>query len=151
MSLRLLLILYFKGDDMKKIIQASLVAASLTLFAVPAMAEVVAIVSAKSAASAMSADEVAQFFLGKSDKLTPVDQPESSAIRSEFYKKVADKEPSQVKSIWSKLVFTGKGTLPKEYGSSADVKKAVAADTNLIGYIEKSAVDSSVKVVVSLP
>ncbi len=136
---------------MKKIIQASVVAASLTLFAVPAMAEVVAIVSAKSAASAMSADEVSQFFLGKSAKLTPVDQPESSPIRAEFYKKVADKEPSQVKSIWSKLVFTGKGTLPKEYGSSADVKKAVAADTNLIGYIEKSAVDSSVKVVVSLP
>ena len=136
---------------MKKIIQASLVAVSLTFFAVPAMAEVVAIVSAKSAASAMSADEVSQFFLGKSAKLTPVDQPESSPIRAEFYKKVADKEPSQVKSIWSKLVFTGKGTLPKEYGSSADVKKAVAADTNLIGYIEKSAVDSSVKVVVSLP
>jgi ABC-type phosphate transport system substrate-binding protein len=37
--------------------------------------------------------------------------------------------------------------MPKEAGDSAAVKKAVAADPKAIGYIEKSAVDASVKVV----
>jgi ABC-type phosphate transport system substrate-binding protein len=83
--------------------------------------------------------------------MTPIDQPESSAIRGEFYKKVTDKEPAQAKALWSKLVFTGKATLPKEVPSSADVKKAVAADPKAIGYIEKSAVDASVKVVLTAP
>jgi ABC-type phosphate transport system substrate-binding protein len=128
------------------------VAAMLTLsLALPAMAEVVVVVNPKSAAASMTNDQVAQFFLGKSTAMTPIDQPESAAIRAEFYKKVTDKEPSQAKALWSKLVFTGKATLPKEVGSSADVKKAVAADPKAIGYIEKSAVDGTVKVVLSAP
>jgi ABC-type phosphate transport system substrate-binding protein len=44
-------------------------------------------------------------------------------------------------------VFTGKATPPKELPSSAEVVKAVSADPNAIGYIDKSAVDGSVKVV----
>ena len=112
----------------------------------PAMAEVVVVVNPKAAESSLTKDQVAQFFLGKSSAMTPVDQPEG-ALRTEFYKKVTDKDPSQAKALWSKLVFTGKAAMPKEAGDSAAVKKAVAADPKAIGYIEKSAVDASVKVV----
>ncbi|QJQ06287.1 hypothetical protein EJG51_010970 [Undibacterium piscinae] len=136
---------------MKKLTQAILLAATLVTAAIPALAEVVIVVNPANAATRMTAEQASQFFLGKSTMFTPVDQAESSAIRAEFYKKIADKEPSQVKAIWSKLVFTGKGSLPKEYNSNADVKKAIAADPNGIGYIEKSAVDASVKVVATLP
>jgi len=135
---------------MKALIKASIVLAAAVL-AMPAMAEVVVVVNAKSAESSMTKDQVAQFFLGKSRSMTPVDQADSTPVRDEFYKKVTDKDASQVKSLWSKLVFTGKAKLPKEVGDSAAVKKAVAADPNVIGYIEKSAVDSSVKVVYSAP
>jgi ABC-type phosphate transport system substrate-binding protein len=133
---------------MKQLIKASIAAATLSLV-VPAMAEVVAVVNPKAAESSMTKDQVAQFFLGKSSAFTPVDQPDSAPVRAEFYKKVTDKEASQVKALWSKLVFTGKATMPKEVGDSAAVKKAVAADPKAIGYIEKSAVDASVKVVYS--
>ena len=131
---------------MKQLIQAS-VAAAVLMLALPAMAEVVAVVNPKAAESSMTKDQVAQFFLGKSSAYTPVDQPDSAPVRAEFYKKVTDKEASQVKALWSKLVFTGKATMPKEVGDSAAVKKAVAADPKAIGYIEKSAVDASVKVI----
>ena len=127
---------------------AVLLAMSITM---PAVAEVVVVVNPKSAASAMTNEQVAQFFLGKSTAMTPIDQSESAPVRAEFYKKVTDKEPSQAKALWSKLVFTGKATLPREVASSADVKKAVAADPKAIGYIEKSAVDASVKVVLTTP
>lgn len=136
---------------MKKLTQAILLAVTFSSTAVPALAEVVIVVNPKNAAPQMTSEQASAYFLGKSTALTPVDQSESSAIRGEFYKKLADKEASQVKAIWSKLVFTGKGTLPKEYPSSAEVKKAIAADANAIGYIEKSAVDASVKVVATLP
>jgi hypothetical protein len=72
-------------------------------------------------------------------------------VRNEFYKKVADKEAAQARAVWAKLVFTGKATLPKEVAASADVKKAVAADPKAIGYIEKSAIDATVKVVLTAP
>ena len=129
----------------------SAIAAALIAAAAPSFAEVVAVVGAKSPASTMSNEQVAQFFLGKSSSMTPIDQAEGAPIRNEFYKKVADKEASQAKALWSKLVFTGKATLPKEVASSADVKKAVAADPKAIGYIEKSAVDATVKVVLTAP
>ena len=131
---------------MKAMIKTSIAAAAFAL-ALPALAEVVVVVNPKAADSSMSKDQVAQFFLGKSSAMTPVDQPESAAIRAEFYKKVTDKDASQVKALWSKLVFTGKATMPKEAADSAAVKKAVAADPKAIGYIEKSAVDGSVKVI----
>ncbi len=116
-------------------------------FAAPAMAEVVVVVNPKAAESSMTKEQIAQFFLGKSSSMTPIDQGDSSAIRAEFYKKVADKDAAQAKALWSKLVFTGKATMPKEVADSAAVKAAVAANPKAIGYIDKSAVDGSVKVV----
>lgn len=136
---------------MKNVKQTILFAAALSMTSLSCFAEVVVVVNPKNSAPQMTSDQVAQYFLGKSTSLTPIDQSEGSAIRAEFYKKLADKDASQVKAIWSKLVFTGKGTLPKEMSSSADVKKAIAANANAIGYIEKSAVDGSVKVVATLP
>ena len=133
---------------MKQLIKASIATAILAL-GIPAMAEVVVVVNPKAAESSLTKDQVAQFFLGKSTAMTPVDQPDSAPVRAEFYKKVTDKDASQVKALWSKLVFTGKATMPKEVGDSAAVKKAVAADPKGIGYIDKSAVDASVKVVYS--
>lgn len=134
-----------------KILQKSLVLGLLAAASLSASAEVVVIVSQKNPATRMFSEQASQFFLGKSAMFTPVDQPESSAIRAEFYHKIADKDPAQVKALWSKLVFTGKATPPKEYASSAEVKKAVAADPKAIGYIDKSAVDDTVKVVLTLP
>jgi ABC-type phosphate transport system substrate-binding protein len=119
--------------------------------AVPAMAEVVAVVNTANSQASMTKDEVANVFTGKSSALTPVDQPESAPVRAEFYKKVADKDMSQAKALWAKLVFTGKATMPKEAADSAAVKKAVAANPKAIGYIEKSAVDATVKVVFTAP
>lgn len=135
---------------MKKLTQAMILVVTLATGAIPVLAEVVVVINPKNAAPQMTSEQAAQYFLGKSTTFTPIDQPDGSAIRTEFYKKLADKEASQVKAIWSKLVFTGKGTLPKELASSDAVKKAIAADANGIGYIEKSAVDGTVKVVATL-
>jgi ABC-type phosphate transport system substrate-binding protein len=129
---------------MKILFKTVLVAGFVLAAAAANAADVVVIVSAKSSASAMSADDIANIYLGKSTALKPVD---NTSARGPFYTAVAGKDEAQVKAIWSKLVFTGKATPPKELGSSADVVKAVAADPGTIGYVEKGAVDASVKVV----
>ncbi|MEV4779944.1 hypothetical protein NHH82_29080 [Oxalobacteraceae bacterium OTU3REALA1] len=137
---------------MKKIvISLALSALAMASFALSASAETVVIVSQKNPATRMFSEQASQFFLGKSTLFTPIDQAEGSPIRADFYRKVADKDAAQVKALWSKLVFTGKGTPPKEYAGNAEVKKAVAADPKAIGYIDKSAVDDTVKVILTLP
>ncbi|MDT9001198.1 hypothetical protein RQP53_18110 [Paucibacter sp. APW11] len=121
-----------------------------------AQAQVAVIVNPKSATASMTADQVASIFLGKSNSLPSgaaaqaVDLPESSAVRDQFYSKVTGKQAAQVKAAWSRLVFSGKATPPKELASAAEAKKFVAANPDAIAYIEKSAVDATVKVVLSV-
>ena len=130
-------------------------AVALSSAAFGACAQVAVVVNTKSAMASMTADQVSGIFLGKSNTLpsgataAPTDLPDSAATRELFYTKVTGKSTAQVKAAWSRLVFSGKATPPKELGSSADVKKFVASNPDAIGYIEKSAVDSSVKVVFS--
>jgi ABC-type phosphate transport system substrate-binding protein len=127
-------------------------------FATFAAAEdIVVIVNPKNSTTALTADEVEGIFLGKTSTLpgggtpAPADQTYGSPLRDAFYQKATSKDAAQVKAVWSRIVFSGKGTPPKTLGSSADVKKFVASDPNGIGYIEKSAADSSVKIVLTLP
>lgn len=123
-----------------------------SLMAPLAQAEVAVIVSASNGNSSMSDKDIAKLFLGKSKKFPdgsqaiPVDQNAGSAARNSFRDTVLGKSASQLKSYWSRLIFTGKGTPPKESGDDAAVKKLVASNPNTIGYIDASAVDDSVKV-----
>lgn len=121
------------------------------LGAAPAQAEIVVVVNTANQASRMFSEQAAQFFLGKSNQFTPVDQGKESAIRRDFYQKIASKSLSQVEGIWAKIEFSGKGTMPKSYASDAAVKKAIAADPAAIGYIDKASVDDTVKVLLTLP
>jgi ABC-type phosphate transport system substrate-binding protein len=139
---------------MKKHIK-SIAFVAISLGLTVAQAQVAMVVGAKSPATAMTTEQAAGLFLGKSDQMPGagtallLDQAESNPIREQFYTKVAGKSASQVKAAWSRLVFSGKATPPKEVANSAEVKKLVAANPNAIGYIEKSAVDGTVKVILS--
>ena len=115
-----------------------------------AQAEVVVVVNAKHPAANMTAAQIADVYLGKDTSFAPVDLPESSAERGTFYTKVAGKDSAQVKAIWARLVFTGKSQPPKEACSSAEAVKQVAGNDNGIAYVDKSAVNSSVKVVMTV-
>lgn len=132
-----------------------IVVSFLMLMAPYGLAQVVVVVGAKSTATGLSSEQAAALFLGKSDQIPGVgtalllDQTESNPVREVFYSKVTNKSPAQVKAAWSRLVFSGKASPPKELANSAEVKKMVAANANAIGYIEKSEVDGSVKVLVT--
>jgi ABC-type phosphate transport system substrate-binding protein len=110
-------------------------------------ADVVVIVSAQSTAPPPSPERIARIFEGKSKDMIPVDLARSSEERREFYSKFLGTDDALVRERWSKLVFTGKRSLPKEFTSSADLVKAVAADPNVIGYVDRSFVNMTVKVI----
>jgi ABC-type phosphate transport system substrate-binding protein len=117
-----------------------------------ASAEVAVIVHPSNAASLEQA-EIARLFIGRGatfndgSKATAFNLAEAAPARAEFDMKVLNKSSSQMKAFWSKLVFTGKGTPPKELPTDAEMKAAVAADPTAIGYVDAASVDASVKVV----
>jgi ABC-type phosphate transport system substrate-binding protein len=127
----------------------TLIAAGLTFTAAlqQTRADTVVIVSAQSAVAPLTTEQISRIFQGKSNTMTPVDIAERSYARRQFYTKVIGRDEAQVKAQWSRLVFTGKGSAPKELPSGAEVVKAVAADPNAIGYVDRSFVNMTVKVI----
>jgi hypothetical protein len=122
------------------------IAAFATFATAPARAEIGIIVSAHSTQAPQVA-QVCQAFLGKVKSPTPINLGEKNPLRDEFFAKACKKDPVQVQAMWGKLIFTGTGTPPAEVDSSAAMKKAVAADPNAVGYIDKKDIDASVKVI----
>jgi ABC-type phosphate transport system substrate-binding protein len=128
---------------------------ALAMAAVAARADVVVVVSSRNPCGQLTAAQVSDIFLGNAasfpggGQAVPVDQGDG-AVREEFYGKAVGKSSAQVKAYWSKIIFTGKGRPPKEAGDSLAVRKLVADSPGLIGYIERSAVDASVKVVLAV-
>ncbi|ELX08007.1 hypothetical protein Jab_2c00490 [Janthinobacterium sp. HH01] len=116
-------------------------------------AELVVIVSARNPVTALRADQVADIFLAQTgrfpggDEAMALDQPVGNPLRDEFYSKVAAKSPALMKAYWTKMVFTGRGQPPRELPSSVAVRKMVAENPSMIGYIDRSALDASVKTV----
>lgn len=112
----------------------------------------VAVIVHPSVATEASKKDISRVFLGKSKslpggaKVSPVSLSEGNAARDEFNDKVLGKSDSQLKSYWSKLVFTGKGQPPSELASDADVVAKVAADPGTIGYVSSGSVTDGVKV-----
>lgn len=134
-----------------------LAAVSSFSFSTVVLAEVAVIVHPSSAVATMTDEDVSRIFLGKSNNFpggaqaVPLNQDEGSLVRDKFNEAVCKKNASQYKAYWSQLVFTGKGTPPKDAGKDSAVKALIAANPNMIGYVDASAVDASVKVVFKVP
>jgi len=126
---------------------------ALGLAAANASAELVVVVSSRSPVAAMSADQVAAIFLGQSGRFpdgaqaVAIDQQLGSNQRDGFYRQVTGKTPALLKAHWSKLVFTGRGQPPREMPGDAAVRRLVADNPSLIGYIDRAALDASVRAI----
>ena len=113
--------------------------------------ELVVIVSARSPVAALRQDQVADIFLGQAARFPngaeaiALDQNLGAPERDEFYTKVAAKTRPLLKAYWTKMIFTGRGQPPREVRGGAAVRKMVAEDPSLIGYIDRAELDASVK------
>ncbi|MDP2635601.1 MULTISPECIES: phosphate ABC transporter substrate-binding protein [unclassified Pseudoalteromonas] len=113
-------------------------------------AEVVVIVH-PSNSSSFDQSEISKFFLGKAksfsdgNQAVPINQEDSSTVRKEFDSNVLSKSGSQLKAYWSKLIFTGKGSPPKEVSNDADVIDLISKNPSMIGYVDAASLNDTVK------
>jgi ABC-type phosphate transport system substrate-binding protein len=115
--------------------------------------ELVVIVSQQSAVTRLTRDQIADIFLGKMSRLpggtkaVPLDQPDGSPLRELFYNEYAAKSPAQLKVHWARIIFTGRGRPPAEVPDIQTALEQVAENPGAVTYIERSRVDSRVRVV----
>ncbi len=77
----------------------------------------------------------------------PVDQKKGTAQRAAFYESVLQRTEAQLKSYFSRLVFTGKGTPPRLLDNDESVLQQVRANESVLGYVMADSVDDTVKVI----
>ncbi len=122
-----------------------------------ALAEVVVVVNPGSGVSSLSKGDVKKLFLGKmkslpgGPKAVVVEQAPGSPARDVFNAKVLKKNDKKLKAYWSKMIFSGKGKPPEQVANDAEVKAFVSSTPGGIGYMDGSAADDSVTVVLTIP
>ncbi|ARU55355.1 MAG: phosphate ABC transporter substrate-binding protein [Pseudomonadales bacterium] len=134
-------------------IAASIIACITAFLSPPSFGEVVVVVNPNSSISELDDKWLSAIFLGKKKKYpdgslaVPVEQETGTPARDKFNEKVIKKSEVQLKAFWSQRIFTGKGQPPKQVSGSADVKKLVSENPAIIGYIDASEVDNTVKII----
>lgn len=120
-------------------------------------AEFVVVVSAKNPVTTLSAQQVTAIFLSQTgrfpggEEAMALDLPVGSPLRDEFYNRIAARTPALMKAYWTKMVFTGRGQPPRELPNSAAVRRMVADNPAMIAYIDRAALDASVKAIQVTP
>jgi ABC-type phosphate transport system substrate-binding protein len=115
--------------------------------------DVVVVAAAKSPLSTLTKNELADLFLGRATRFpdgrlaVPIDHREGSPAHAEFYSAFIGRTAAQVRAHWSKIIFTGRGSPPRSIADSGQLRRRVAGDSSTIGYLERSMVDGSLRIV----
>jgi len=139
------------ASNFKTVRQIAIV--SVCTFYTSAIFADIAIIVHPTNTSVLDKNVIERIYMGKTNNFEdgkpaqPVNSSKGNSSRENFNKLVIGRTDAQVNAYWSKLLFTGKGTPPKEVGSDQDVIAAVSANESAIGYVDASAVTANVKVV----
>jgi ABC-type phosphate transport system substrate-binding protein len=124
---------------MKKLISLIALISSVTVSALT-FAEVEVIVHPSNAAT-LDKDSIQRIYLGKTraypggGEAVAISLKEGSGPEGEFTKNVLGKSAKQLKAYWAKMVFTGKGTPPRQIDSAEEMVKLISTNPNLIGFV----------------
>ena len=125
---------------------------SASIIANTVYADIVVIANISNSINELSAKEVRMIYLGKRSELpngktvTAYDQKDDAESRSFFTKEVLRKSISSLNSYWSRQMFSGKATPPKQIdGSAQSIINAVKNNPNAIAYIDAKYLTSDVK------
>jgi len=124
----------------------------------PLRADIAVVVHPDSPVSALQLDDVKRIFNGKLRQfpttdvlLSAYDMPDESMLFSRFYLQLYNIDAQRMNRRRAAYLFSGQGAIPAVVADEAAMKEAVASGRMAIGYLDSSAVDDSVKVVMTLP
>jgi len=135
---------------MKLKITLMLIAAAFLLSGTALAADYILVVNKANAVSTLSPQDAKKVFLGKKSswsdgKRVVLYSQKNPDLTKAFTEGVVKKSPQQFMVFWKKALFTGTGKPPVEVADDAQMKQAIAADPQGIGYISVSELDGTVK------
>ena len=118
----------------------------------PALAEGVKIIANPSVkADSITMDELKSVFLEKTNSLSDSSHVEpvlqkGTAAHDAFCKQYLEQRTTEIRAYYLALAFTGKGSVPKQFDSDAQVVAYVARTKGAIGYVSSAAGTDGVKI-----
>ena len=140
-----------RGHTMKSFLGCVALAAGM-LLGTFSHGEIMVVVHPSNAAL-FDKNAIQRIFLGKTrafpggEEALPLSLRETTVASADFTRSVLAKTPKQLKSYWAKMVFTGKGTPPKQMDSSKQIIDLVSNNPNFIGFVKAGTDNGGVKVV----
>jgi len=137
---------------MKHLPCLAVAAACLSLSLNVSAADFKLIANSSVGASTISGDELKSVFLitktslGDGSHVEPV-LLKSGATHEAFVKQYLGKSDSALQTYYRGLVFTGKGSMPKELSTDAEVVAYVAKTKGAIGYVSSGTAAGGVKTI----
>jgi ABC-type phosphate transport system substrate-binding protein len=136
---------------MQKLLYVFLIAASASIFAVQAKAQVIVIANPGVKATEISKSDLRDVFTGNATSLKDGSRVvpillKASTTNEEFLQVYIGKSDSAYRAGWRSLVFSGQASMPKNLDPEAAVVDFVAHNTGAIGYISKATPHTGVKV-----
>ena len=101
----------------------------------------------------LSPAQVMSLYTGRQDSAfdtfapVPLDQPNGSDLRRDFYLSVTGQSETQINAFWARLAFSGRALPPRQMNDSAAIIKRVAGDAHAIGYVAREMVTRDVIVI----
>ena len=108
-----------------------------------AYADVLVITNKAVPETEMTKEDIKEVFLGKKVQwknrskihFVTLDDPD---VHKAFLRAYINKSEQQYSNYWRKMVFTGKGKIPKSFKTTEDLLEYVADTKGAIGYIDKN-------------
>ena len=95
---------------------------------------------------------VVDIFMGRMKRLDdgsyiiPVDIQIDDPLRRMFYKLLMDKKLSEINSYWARLVFSGRGSPPRQSEAVSETIEIIMNNKGAIGYIPADRVTADVHI-----
>jgi ABC-type phosphate transport system substrate-binding protein len=102
--------------------------------------------------TAITKEDLKEIFLGKkvqwtdNTKIRFVTSKEPDSHKT-FLRTYINKSAKQYSNYWRKMVFTGKGKIPKSFTTSAEMIEYVSGTSGAIGYIGSSTTPANVNTI----
>ncbi len=117
-----------------------------------AFADVLVITNKAVSEKGLSKEDLKGVFLGKKKKwkdkskihFVTLKDPD---VHQTFLKAYVKKSEKQYANYWRKMVFTGKGKIPKSFETTEELMEYVANTPGAIGYIDKNTTAVNVKTI----
>jgi hypothetical protein len=118
--------------------------------------DIVVVVNQRNSVNKLSRNDIIDIFMGRNRQLSsgvtalPLDLPGSTAEKEHFYARLTGKSLGEINAYWARLIFTGRASPPTLVRSQEEAMQMVTENRSTLAYVNRSKVNSQVKVVFEL-